>query len=565
MNTLTRNLSVRAQLFGLTTFLIAILLLSSAYTLSKINEIGGELEAVAKVEVPLVALLSEVTIHQLEQAVNFERALRHGSMLWMGGEAKARYEQARVNFDQLGEEGHRHLMESQALAQIGMELAHHEEERAEFQMVLDETAKIVPQQKAYQKQVSDILEHLVANNGKGERAVIEQVALQQEQINHALETLLGKVEEFSAEAALEVEQEEKAAFWSILTIAVVASVIAALVSLAVLSAVTGGLNRAVQAVETIAQGDLTHPISVEGNNEIAQMLGAINRMRDDLSKLMGSMTQSANSLAGASTQLATVSEVTNGNIARQKGEIDQLATAMNEMDATAHDIARNAAQTSSEAQEARGEAANSRKAVDATVAIIDSLAASVDRGTEVIHTLEGESANIGNVLDVIKGIADQTNLLALNAAIEAARAGESGRGFAVVADEVRTLASRTQSSTVEIEEMIGKLQGGARGAVSTMEESRKRAGEAVDSINKTGEELRDIIERVLRIGDMNTEIASGAEEQTAVTEEINRNVTNIDGAADENVRSMGETTSASEEIARMAAQLQEQASHFKIR
>jgi methyl-accepting chemotaxis protein len=198
------------------------------------------------------------------------------------------------------------------------------------------------------------------------------------------------------------------------------------------------------------------------------------------------------------------------------------------------------------------------------VETIVGLAAEIESASEVIRNLEKDSNQIGSILDVIKGIAEQTNLLALNAAIEAARAGEQGRGFAVVADEVRTLASRTQESTEEIQSMIEKLQSGAKVAVSVMSDSRKYADDSVSHAKSAGEALEMITQSISTITEMNTQIATAAEEQSAVSEEINGNIVNINHAAEEAAEGANSTSTESERLAEMAKELQLLVHQFKI-
>ena len=320
----------------------------------------------------------------------------------------------------------------------------------------------------------------------------------------------------------------------------------------------------VQGLHAMSQGDLTHKVSLAGKDEFAWMCWEYSQGRKGFTALVKEMLGSSVQLAAAAEELSAVTEASNSGVMRQQGEIEQVATAMNEMSATVTEVSKNAANAATAAQDADDQAKNGCEVVNTTVETINSLASEVENTSQVIENLKGDSISIGAVLDVIRDIAEQTNLLALNAAIEAARAGEQGRGFAVVADEVRTLASRTQQSTREINDMIERLQNGANQAVNVMEMGRSKAEESVEQAAKAGEALRAITGVVDNIKSMNMQIASAAEEQSATAEEINRNIVNISEVAQETAGGSQQTASASDELARLASDLQGQVSKFKV-
>ena len=330
--------------------------------------------------------------------------------------------------------------------------------------------------------------------------------------------------------------------------------------------IAGPLNAAVGAMNEIAQGggDLTRRLEVNGDNEISHLAKAFNNFAEKVRVMVSTVYDSTTQLASASEEMSLIMVETNRDTKQQQSETSQVVTAMNEMTATVQGVAQHATEAAKAANNADEASKEGKQVVVQTMNAIENLSSEVHSAVNVISQLEKDSENIGAVLDVIKGIAEQTNLLALNAAIEAARAGEQGRGFAVVADEVRTLASKTQQSTQEIEAMIEKLQTGARSAVSVMDESRVKADASVEQASKAAGSLEMITDSVSLIKDMNTQIATAAEEQSSVAEEINRNIVNISDIVDRTASGAEQTSIASEELANLAGQLHSLVNEFKV-
>jgi methyl-accepting chemotaxis protein len=272
----------------------------------------------------------------------------------------------------------------------------------------------------------------------------------------------------------------------------------------------------------------------------------------------------------ASRQLQSLVNTTNDivqrndeGISQQKLDISQLATAIAEMSATIKEVARNALDTSMNADQAGEEADQGKVVVNSAVVAIEGLAQEVDTASKLMSQLKDDALKINDVLGVIKGIADQTNLLALNAAIEAARAGESGRGFAVVADEVRTLAQRTQESTVEIEATINSLHQRVDQVVTAMDGGREQANRSVVEARNAGERLHKIVSVVSKVHEMNVQIATATEEQSAVTEDINRTMVSIQGVAVELESTSRQSTESGIRLSRMLDGLSTVMTHFK--
>lgn len=316
-------------------------------------------------------------------------------------------------------------------------------------------------------------------------------------------------------------------------LAVVGTVVGVAISLVVLGLLMNSLLKPLSLLSTSlreinsGEGDLTRRLAITSNDEIGELSQEFNRFLQTLQTLIGDVMGSSRQVRESTALTSNESEQAARRLQEQLQELDQLATAMQEMASTAEEVARNAQAAAQAAVAANEETENGVRVVSQSSAAIRHLADEMDGTSHAINELAKLSHNIESILQVITSIAEQTNLLALNAAIEAARAGESGRGFAVVADEVRSLASRTQQATQEIRQMIDQLQGGVRQAESRMQQSRDTASKTAEDAGAANDMLGRIREAITRINDMNLQIATAAEEQSATTEEINRNTTNI--------------------------------------
>jgi methyl-accepting chemotaxis protein len=369
---------------------------------------------------------------------------------------------------------------------------------------------------------------------------------------------------FTEEAIRQAAQHEHQAFTILTTMALVSLVLGVAFSWALSRNITSRLFQAVNSLQTIASGDLSKAVKVSGSDEIGTLEQAMVTMQGHLKKIISQITDATIQLSTAADEVSVVTTQTSDNIQQQQVETDQITTAMTQMSATVQEVALNIENTSSAASEVNQESEHGQVMVKKAVQGIHVLGEQIEFNAKVITQVEKNSEDINTVLDVIKAIAEQTNLLALNAAIEAARAGEQGRGFAVVADEVRTLAGRTQKSTIEINQIIENLQANATSAVTAMEESRLQVKNVIEQAEDANHALNAITESIAQIDQKSSQIATAAEEQRTVTEEMSRNIDHINNMATQNATGSQQTSAAGTELSHMASSLKQLVGEFRV-
>ncbi len=417
----------------------------------------------------------------------------------------------------------------------------------------------------YQAQIQKVLTVLDSGNVQGARALMSgEIQQAYRTVMDELTIMVESNNRQIGEGARDAEEQEQAAI-TVLYIGIALAFLAALaLGLFISRLISRPIATAVASAQLIAKGDLTHTIGSAARDETGQLLTALGEMQEGLKATIHQIADASNQLASAAEELNAVTEDGSRGLLRQNDEIQQAATAVTEMTSAVEEVARNAISTSEASKTASSQAtdglAQARNAVDA----VNNATVEIQSSTTIVEDLAVQVRDIGKVLDVIRGIAEQTNLLALNAAIEAARAGEQGRGFAVVADEVRALAARTQSSTGEIESMIGAVRSRADQAVAAMGKSQGLVGNTQVLAKATGEALQSIATGIAQINDRNLVIASACEEQAHVAREVDRNLINIQDLSTQTAAGAHQTSASTQDLSRLATSFNDLVSRFRL-
>ncbi|WP_057832714.1 methyl-accepting chemotaxis protein [Colwellia sp. TT2012] len=392
--------------------------------------------------------------------------------------------------------------------------------------------------------------------------------VEEEKIANKVNKILDKQIELANRTTIQASQmvEDSVSSGSTQTtiIMLISIVMALIITRATLIGITRPLARVNKMLNTVASGDLSMKLDESGNDEFAQLSRNCNLLIDSLRNLIEGIVNRSAQLAAAAEQTSAVTAQSTTAIEEQRNQVEQAASATTEMSSTAQSVLASATDALREIKHADDEAERVKVISARNRQTIEQLATEVESAAQVINQLQQDSASIGGILDVIRGIAEQTNLLALNAAIEAARAGEQGRGFAVVADEVRTLASRTQQSTSEIQTMIEALQSGAGKAVTVMDAGKAKAIDCVSQSKEADQALEVITHAVHEAFDRSTQIATAAEEQSVVANEISENLESIVAIAEQTTAGSQQTAASSSEVARLAEELQQSVQEFKL-
>lgn len=557
-----KDLAISRKVLVLITIMLALLAITAGYAVSKMSLVGHEIEGIAKENMPLVQITSDITIKQLEAALVLEKALRYAQI--SGDHSQDEIKKLEQQNHRLGVEVEKEFKQAKDILIKAMSHALTPEILAVEQKLLNDLDRLIQEHKDYEQHTFQVLESISLGDTASINSEVEQLEGEQDELNHELTSFLFALEKVTEDSILFTQQEEEMALQGMMVIASISALLGLGFGFLLSRSLSVPLKQAANLADYMANGDFSRDIKSTSKDEVGQLLSSMSSMTVTLRKTMQNVTQSAEQITDLVEEVNQLTEANSKAIYSQQQNTEQVATAMSEMAATVNDVASSANGASTATDQADDQLQKGNLTVVTTETANDKLAKISVASSEKMDTVKESTAEIGGIVQVINSIAEQTNLLALNAAIESARAGEQGRGFAVVADEVRALAGRTQDATQEIQKLIGELQVHATSAVESIQESTDCVAESVSHAVKTKEAFANITDVVSEISKMNTQIATASEEQSVVAEQISQNLEAIKESGAEVLHSSEVTSQRTDNLSGHAKDLKQLMGQFTV-
>ncbi|MDV2392855.1 methyl-accepting chemotaxis protein [Vibrio cholerae] len=544
------NLSITQKMIALVGCLLALTLMVSTYSITKMKRVAVEIEAIAHDNLPLAKLMTDMTVHQLEGAITLERVFRAAGIESSQGKQQNQYQ---AQLMELVNKFKQEFNQSRQLLESSIEHAISPSIRSYLTNLEQDLDSLGREHQEFERKLNDLLNEL--RSGREVKLLVadaEQIEQLQISLDQRLIDILRKIEQATEQSVLVTEQEEREALWGMIYLSAFAIIFGLLLGFAFSKQIVIAIARARKLANEMAEGNFSQRAKVTTGDEIGQLITSMNTMAQSLSHIVGEVIDRANTIASTVTQLASSAESNKKSVQQQQANTEQVTSAMAQMAITITEVASSAEESSAATARAQENARYSCDILSETETVSRQLVANAQQSQQMIVELEASTRQIESFVLVVEGISEQTNLLALNAAIEAARAGEQGRGFAVVADEVRGLASRSQQATHEIKGLIQTLVERAQSATKMIDSSDRQIEESFSSITAAKKQLDSINLALLELTSANTQVAAASEEQSVAADEISHNMTDIRDAGETIMLSAQETAQASEELAQQA-------------
>lgn len=553
-----KHLKIAQKIYALGIFQQLLMLLMGGTAILQMSKIGAELIDIAEVDIPLGEYVTLITEHQLEQTILFERALFHSALSQQNVQGSAQhFIELKSDVVKMSQVIKKEILSTEGFVEKSIAIMHTDEGKAKLRHALSVLKDIEQKYNILNDKMQSILSEVDTTELASLANSVVELEVLETALRHELIDLLEEIQKYTEKAALQAEHDEQRGIVWIIVIFVAALIIGSILPYVIGRSISVPIRLLSTRLNEVASGDgdLTLSLDESAKDETGDVARAFNKFLGVLRELIRNTNAQADVLGASSEVAMKAMRETETNVDKQRTETEMVATAVTEMSSTTQEVAKSTEYAADLTQQVRDKVSEGQQDAVETQGIIKKLSEEVAEASHVIQNLVEETNSIGNVLESIQGIAAQTNLLALNAAIEAARAGESGRGFAVVADEVRTLAQRTQTSTVDIQELLLRLKSEADNAVTSMNKGSESAQACLLKSAKTSKTFEEASTSVDLISDLNAQIATASEEQSAVAEEVNKNLLNISHLAEVTAEGAKNTSEANNTIAKRVIDL----------
>nr|WP_244913583.1 methyl-accepting chemotaxis protein [Shewanella xiamenensis] len=544
--------------------MLLLILLLAGFSLLKMKRVADEIHTIALENIPLVKLSNEVTILQLESSISLEKAFRASEIpvsaqerLIDGFIGEVIQHKERINNE---------LMSTQTMLNEALAYPQSSELRDKTQQLTQEITNIIRVYRDYDLKLATVVAAIQQRTNPA--ALVQQVnELEQTQgeFNTQLSQFALRLEQMTQTAVTVTENEEQDAIYGLIVISSIALILGLVIGIAFSQYIVRSIMPLRNAAAMMESGNFSRELTVESKDELGELTISMNQMALTLSKTVGQVIGRSEEIASMVTELNAVAENNRKAILSQQEDTDQVATSMTQMAATITEVASSAESASYSSGQAESRVKESCAVVDASEKITQQLVVSAQQSSQLIQQLQASTGKILNFVSVVDAIAGQTNLLALNASIEAARAGEQGRGFAVVADEVRALATRSQTATQEISELIQTLVLDAKSAVDSFGKNELQIKDSSLLVNQIKQNLLEISDALTQLSQANAQVATASEEQAVTAEDISERINTIRDSGESVLSSAFETAKASESLSQQANSLREAMLQFKVR